>query len=474
MSSGDPLRPPAAASSAAGPDDVPPADLAYWQQPAGRRVAELLETCDALPDDEHIDRLTSETRQLAERGISLDAPELREVIARRDHAARVRLSRVRQGWSLPWLHGLCDRYLRHLDWLEGALSHGPDRWGILAGRGSGMDRADAFRAFWDIAREVAGIRPLPTFPPQVTRLSISIVRNQVCRLMDWCAEEHALAHPPADAVHGRTSADPPACFLPPATAAFVEYLVETANLSPNTDLQALNEWQQRSPALQTAALVELSAALSPDEGERLNVRMRRLRTLAIACPSANLRSPPADAATAYDTFATESEGFRGYVVTLAARLGLTLANPCTPPDTLIVRPAGSGPADSRSAVSPDIEGPVHASPLSTGPADPPAGAGSPPTTTDGPEGGRWVRWQGRRHEVPAGRVYTLIAYFWNRETASFDELLGAGGAVWPDPVAPQTVTSTCHRANSALPSGFPWRLSVDSASRTVAKLPAAG
>lgn len=462
MSSGDPPRPPTAVSPppATGPDDVTPAELAYWQQPAGKRVAALMEECDVLPDDEHLDGLTAEVRRLAERGTHLDAPELRVLTARLQHATHVRLSRVRRGWSLLWLHNLCARYLDYHDWLEGALSHGPHRWGILEGRGTGMDRADDFRAFWDIARAVAGVRPLPAHPAQVARLSISAVRNEVCRLMDWCAGEHALAHPPADAVHGRASADPPACFLPPATAAFVAYLVETVNLPPSTDPGRLNEWQRPSPGLQTAALAELSAAgLTPDEGDRLNRRMRRLRTLAMACLRPSLRSPPADHATALDTFADELEGFRGYAVTLARRSADTA-------DANRDREPNHRHSDARV-------GPRPASPPAIEPADPPAGAGIPPTPADGPVGGRWVWWRGRRYEVSAGRVYALIAYFWARETASFDELIGAGGAVWPDPVAPQTVRSTCHRANSALPSGFPWRLSVDADSRTVARVPAA-
>jgi hypothetical protein len=113
---------------------------------------------------------------------------------------------------------------------------------------------------------------------------------------------------------------PPPDLLCPATRAFIEFLSGTANLPPSTDILRLQERSIQSLTLHNAALLEVRSALTPNEGERLNLRMGRLRTLAIACPSENLRNPPGSYADAYGRFIGEMEAFRGYMIELAGRL----------------------------------------------------------------------------------------------------------------------------------------------------------
>jgi hypothetical protein len=86
---------------------------------------------------------------------------------------------------------------------------------------------------------------------------------------------------------------------------------------------------------------------------------------------------------------------------------------------------------------------------------------------DGLEGGRWLWWQNKRHDVPQGTVYRLLAYMWNRDSASYDALEEAN--VLESAVAPQTIRSYANKANNVLPSGIPWRLSTDSESRQLTK-----
>ncbi len=90
--------------------------------------------------------------------------------------------------------------------------------------------------------------------------------------------------------------------------------------------------------------------------------------------------------------------------------------------------------------------------------------------TDGPEGGRWVWWKNERHDVPTGNVYRMIEFMWDRHSASYDDLIGP---VFDDPVEPQTIRSCANKVKNALPTGFPWRLSTDSESRQLTKVPAA-
>ncbi len=289
-----------------GPAEVPPDELHYWDTPARQRVARLIRRC--------------QSGIIFSVGAYSPSPPL-------DPAARLILSRERRGWSVRWLHDLCAQYLQGIDRYEHEASQTATGQLILNGIGR-MDCGEDFAAFWSIADEVAGTRPVPQPPAQSWLNGLEPVRAVVRRLRSWCGEQ--LPERPPD-----------------------------------------------PPPIRTGGQAEGGAPAPP--------------------------------------------------------------------------PAGSS-AGGPSALSPNVPRTM------------------PPPPADGPEGGRWLWWQGQRYDVPAGRVYSLIAFFWNRETASFDELMGAGGAVWPDPVTPQTVTSACHRVQTSLPAGFPWRLSVDSASRTVAKV----
>ena len=88
---------------------------------------------------------------------------------------------------------------------------------------------------------------------------------------------------------------------------------------------------------------------------------------------------------------------------------------------------------------------------------------------DGPEGGCWVWWGGDRHEVPAKNVYRLIAYFWNRTCASYDDLVGP---VFEEDVEYQTIRSYVSRTNAVLREiKIPWGLSADSRGQFVTKGP---
>lgn len=90
---------------------------------------------------------------------------------------------------------------------------------------------------------------------------------------------------------------------------------------------------------------------------------------------------------------------------------------------------------------------------------------------DGLEGGRWLWWKNKRLDVPKGVVYRLLEYMWDRSSASYNDLEDAG--VFESAVAPQTVRSYANKANNALPTSVPWRLSTDSVARQLTKVPAA-
>ena len=98
-----------------------------------------------------------------------------------------------------------------------------------------------------------------------------------------------------------------------------------------------------------------------------------------------------------------------------------------------------------------------------------AAAPAPVQPPDGPDNGRWLWWNGKRTAVPKGTVYRLLAFMWDRDSASYDSLETA--KVFDSAVAPQTVRSYANKANNALPPGFPWRLSADSVSRQLTKVP---
>jgi hypothetical protein len=87
---------------------------------------------------------------------------------------------------------------------------------------------------------------------------------------------------------------------------------------------------------------------------------------------------------------------------------------------------------------------------------------------DGLEGGRWLWWGNKRHDIPQGIVYRLLAHMWDRDSASYDALQDAG--VLETAVQPQTIRSYANKANNALPPRFPWRLSTDSNNRQLTKV----
>lgn len=86
---------------------------------------------------------------------------------------------------------------------------------------------------------------------------------------------------------------------------------------------------------------------------------------------------------------------------------------------------------------------------------------------DGMEGGRWLWWKNKRYDVSQGVVYRMLDYMWDWDSASYDDLEDA--QVFDSAVAPQTVRSYTNKANNALPSGFPWRLSTNSVCRQLTK-----
>jgi hypothetical protein len=113
---------------------------------------------------------------------------------------------------------------------------------------------------------------------------------------------------------------------------------------------------------------------------------------------------------------------------------------------------------------------VNQSPSTDTIREPPASTASGATPPDGPAGGCWLWFHGKRYGVPKGVVYKLLAHMWVRESARYDDLMGTGMPVWDDPVEPQTVRSKVSEANKVLKvAGVPWRLSADSASRHVTK-----
>lgn len=164
-------------------------------------MAELLKKCWSLPADPEIDGCLASVRTLA--GPGLDSPEGRGLLGLLEHLRRARLTRVRRQWSFRWLHDFCRRYFDHLRTHEGLLRHTVTGRAIIGSRG--LDRANDFRAFWEIARTVAELRPLPGQPEETTGLSIAEVEAEVGRLMSWCAE------------HARTTESAPTGGAPDAT-----------------------------------------------------------------------------------------------------------------------------------------------------------------------------------------------------------------------------------------------------------------
>jgi hypothetical protein len=89
---------------------------------------------------------------------------------------------------------------------------------------------------------------------------------------------------------------------------------------------------------------------------------------------------------------------------------------------------------------------------------------------DGPEGGCWLWWGGKRYNVPKGIVYQLLAHMWTRDSESYDAI---DGPVYDGVPAPGTIRGNVSRLNNMVlrKAGVPWRLTTDSTSRIITKQP---
>jgi hypothetical protein len=90
-----------------------------------------------------------------------------------------------------------------------------------------------------------------------------------------------------------------------------------------------------------------------------------------------------------------------------------------------------------------------------------------PPRPDGVEGGCWLWWNGKRHDIPKGVVYRLIAFMWDKDSAGYDSL---DGPVFEEAVYPATLRARTCEANRILKKiGIPWRLKTDAMSRILTK-----
>jgi hypothetical protein len=88
---------------------------------------------------------------------------------------------------------------------------------------------------------------------------------------------------------------------------------------------------------------------------------------------------------------------------------------------------------------------------------------------NGVEGGCWLWWEGKRHDIPKGVVYRLIAFMLGRDSAPYDDL---EGDVFEDAVLPGTVRARTSEVNRVLKKiGVSWRLQADATGRILTKQP---
>jgi hypothetical protein len=104
------------------------------------------------------------------------------------------------------------------------------------------------------------------------------------------------------------------------------------------------------------------------------------------------------------------------------------------------------------------------------PGRPPTTAPTPAATQhpDGPEPPRWVWINNRRYTIgkPRSRVsWRLLAFFWNRDSATYEELQGSTPSgpgepekPWPDPVSDSAIATAINRFNTEMPAALSWRL----------------
>ncbi len=82
---------------------------------------------------------------------------------------------------------------------------------------------------------------------------------------------------------------------------------------------------------------------------------------------------------------------------------------------------------------------------------------------DGPEPPRHLWWKGTRYEIGkrrSRRLWRLLSYMWDRESATFEELTGSK-LPWEDAVQDSAYGSAVNRLNNFLPLNFPWRLAIE-------------
>jgi hypothetical protein len=89
---------------------------------------------------------------------------------------------------------------------------------------------------------------------------------------------------------------------------------------------------------------------------------------------------------------------------------------------------------------------------------------------DGPYGGCWLWWQGKRHDIPKGAVYRLLEFMWNKDYARYEML---AKEVFDLDVTDGTIRARVSEVNKKVLEkfGVSWRLSTNSSNRYVTKRP---
>lgn len=79
---------------------------------------------------------------------------------------------------------------------------------------------------------------------------------------------------------------------------------------------------------------------------------------------------------------------------------------------------------------------------------------------DGPEAPHWLWLDNRRFRIGTDRSrlsWFLLKYFWERESAAYEDLQGLDKP-WSDPVTDSAIATAVNRFNNDMPQGFPWAL----------------
>jgi hypothetical protein len=90
---------------------------------------------------------------------------------------------------------------------------------------------------------------------------------------------------------------------------------------------------------------------------------------------------------------------------------------------------------------------------------------------DGPEPPRALWLNGKRYEIGkprSKRSWRLLAFFWDRQSATFEGLQappdtgpGEPEKPWSEPVNDSAITSAVNRFNNEVPAALPWRLKTE-------------